>query len=50
MRGKTGSGHLVSLDINELYWPVNDQKWNAVFFFISLLHGLYNELYNELNQ
>ena len=32
MRGKTGSGHLVSLDINGLYWPVNDQKWNAVFF------------------
>ena len=32
MRGKTGLGRLVSLCINRLPWPVNDQKWNAVFF------------------
>ena len=32
MRGKTGLGHLVSLGMNGLRRPVNDQKWNAVFF------------------
>ena len=32
MREKTGSGHLVSLGINGLRQPVNNQKWNAVFF------------------
>ena len=32
MRGKTGSARLVSLGINSLRRPVNDQKWNAVFF------------------
>ena len=31
MRGKTGSGHLVSLDMNGLRGSVNNQKWNAVF-------------------
>ena len=31
MRGRSGLGHLVSLGINELRGPVNNQKWNAVF-------------------
>ena len=32
MRVKIGLGCLVPLGINGLRWPVNDQKWNAVFF------------------